>query len=376
MQTISLPWLAYSITGSPFLLGIVGALQYLPVLIFSLYVGAVIDRFEKKKAVIFTQVSLAAIAFILSVLVFIHQIRYWHLLILSLAIGLVNAIDFPARQAFNIEMVGKKDLMNAIGLNSAVFNGARIIGPTIAGILMAGLGIGYCFLINALSFIPLTVGLFFIKPAFSYKSKPDNNILNDIRDGLKYVVSEKIILNAIITLFIIGTFIMNFNVLVPVLAKEGLGLGEKGYGFLWSCMGIGSLAGALVIAVKSKHGPKNIVLSGFPFTVSLLFILIGLDINLYISSAILSIVGFLTVAYMITANSTLQLQSKDEFRSRIISLYMLVNAGTTPIGNLFAGGLSRLFGIKICFILIGTGVFLMLAVQYYSNSKKTNKSAV
>jgi predicted MFS family arabinose efflux permease len=207
--------------------------------------------------------------------------------------------------------------------------------------------------------------LFYIKPVLIYKSKSGSNILKDIYDGLKYAASEKSILNIIISLFIIGTFIMNFNVLVPLLAKEGLGLGEKGYGFIWSCMGIGSLAGALIIAVKSRRKQKNIILTLFPFAVSLLFILVRFTNNLYISSALLSTIGFLVVAFMVTANTTLQLQSKDEFRSRIISLYMLVNAGTTPIGNLLTGGMSHIFGIKSCFMILGIGVFLLLAVQYY-----------
>ena len=362
-------------TGSPLLLGVVGALQYLPVLLFSLHVGAMIDQWEKKRVVIFTQIMFTCIASALSILVLTHQIRYWHLLILSAAIGIVNAVDLSARQAFNIEMVGKRDLMNAIGLNSAVFNGARIVGPAIAGVIMAGLGIGYCFLINALSFIPLVAGLFFIKPAFSYMSEPaDRNILRDISDGVNYMISEKNIFTTIITVFIVGTFILNFNVLVPVLAKTGLGLSEKGYGFLWSCMGIGSLTGALVIAVKSGQGPKNTVLSIYPSAVSLLFVLIGLNNNLFVSSMLLGAAGFITVAIMITANSSLQLQSKDEFRSRIISLYMLVNAGTTPVGNLIAGGLSNVFGIKTCFIIIGAGVFLLLAIQRCFILRSTKKA--
>lgn len=238
MQTISLPWLAYSITGSAFLLGVVGAMQYLPVMFFSLFAGAAIDRYEKKKIIIFTQSAQAVIAFILAFLVFSRLIQYWHLVILSLALGSISAIDFPARQSFIIEMIGKGDLMNVIGLNSAVHNGARIVGPAIAGLLMAGLGIGWCFLINALSFLPLIAGMFFIVPIFSYRKEAgSSNILSNIYNGLKYIFSNKILLKTVISVFIIGTFIMNFNVLMPVLAKAGLHQKEQGLGFLWSCMG-------------------------------------------------------------------------------------------------------------------------------------------
>ncbi len=370
MQTISLPWLAYSITGSAFLLGVVGAMQYLPVLCFSLFTGAAIDRFEKKKIVIFTQITLTIIAFILAFLVIFHLIRYWHLVVLSLAIGFVNAIDFPARQSFIIEIVGKEDLMNAIGLNSAVFNGARIIGPAIAGILMAGLGIGWCFLINALSFLPLIAGLFFIRPVFCFvKVSGKVRILGNIFDGLKYIFSENKLLKTVITVFIIGTFIMNFNVLIPVLAKAGLHQKEQGLGFLWSCMGIGSLTGALVIAAKSKLGPKDFVLTGAGFVVSVIFIIIGLNSDLLLSSFLLALSGFITVSFLTSANSFLQLTSRDEYRSRVISVYQLVNAGTTPIGNLIAGGLSQVFSIRICFITIGIGVLLMLSILFFFNKR-------
>ncbi len=376
MQTISLPWLAYSITGSAFLLGVVGAMQYLPVMFFSLFAGAAIDRYEKKKIIIFTQSAQAVIAFILAFLVFSRLIQYWHLVILSLALGSISAIDFPARQSFIIEMIGKGDLMNVIGLNSAVHNGARIVGPAIAGLLMAGLGIGWCFLINALSFLPLIAGMFFIVPIFSYRKEAgSSNILSNIYNGLKYIFSNKILLKTVISVFIIGTFIMNFNVLMPVLAKAGLHQKEQGLGFLWSCMGAGSLSGALFIASRSKHGPKNFVLTGAGFAVSVIFIIIGLNANLVLSSFLLALTGFITSSFFTSANSTLQIKSSDEYRSMVISVYLLVNAGTTPIGNLIAGGLSQAFGIRICFITIGIGVLLMLSMLFFADPNKKQRNA-
>ncbi len=362
MQTISLPWLAYTITKSPFLLGVIGALQFTPILFLSLFVGASIDRFEKKKIIIFTQISLAAAALILSVLVFTNLVQYWHLVIIAAFLGLINAIDMPARQTFVIEMVGKKDLMNAIGLNSAIFNGARIAGPAIAGLIMAGFGTGLCFLFNAVSFIPVICGLFFIKPEHCYRSKPEKNILHEIGDGLKYIISEKLLLSTILAVFIIGTFIMNFNVLVPVLTREGLNLGETSFGFLMSSMGVGSLFGALIVAARSRSGPKNIILNTAAFAVSAVFIAIGLNKSYLLAAALLALTGFLTVSFLTTANSTIQLNSKDQYRSRAVSAYFLVNAGTTPFGNLISGSLSGAFGIKTCFIILGLGVFIMLAV--------------
>jgi MFS family permease len=370
MQTISLPWLAYSLTKSPLLLGVVGALQFTPMLFLSLFVGALLDRFEKKKILIFTQISLAVLALILSVLVFTHIIRYWQIILVAGLIGIINAIDMPGRQTFIIELVGKKDLMNAIGLNSAIFNGARIVGPALAGILMAGLGMGFCFFINAVSFIPVIAGLFFIKPLFSYHNKSNKNILHEVAEGLRYMHSEKLLFSTIIMVFIVGTFIMNFNVLVPVLTKEALKLGERGFGFLMSSMGVGSLLGALIVAVRSKNGPKSAIMKGAAILVSVVFVLIGLNKSVLITAGLLALAGFLTVTFLTTANSTLQLNSRDEFRSRAVSVYSLVNAGTTPIGNLITGGVTDALGIKMCFIIIGAGVFIMIAVLSLSGYRK------
>jgi MFS family permease len=373
MQTISLPWLTYSLTGSPLLLGVIGALQFMPMLILTLFVGAIIDRFEKRKVLILTQTSLAVLAFVLSLLVFTHEVRFWHLAAIAALIGLTNAVDMPARQTFVIEMVGKKDLMNGIGLNSAIFNAARIVGPAIAGILMAGLGIGYCFLINAASFIPVITGLFFIRPAFSYRSVSDKNIFHEVHEGLKYVLSEKLLFNIILTVFVVGTFIMNFNVLVPVYTKEALKQGEVGFGLLMSSMGIGSLFGALLIAARSISGPKRIVLKFAPLIVSIVFILIGLNTGFYLCALLLAAAGFLTVSFLTTANSTVQLNARDEFRSRAVSLYFLVNTGTTPIGNLVTGSITAALGIKSCFIILGAGVFVMLTFLNLSGKKTVKK---
>lgn len=195
MQTISLPWLAYTLTHSPFLLGLVGALQFTPMLFFSLFAGVLVDKIEKKKIIIFTQIVLALCALAISILVLTKQVQYWHLLVIALIIGFANTIDMPGRLTFIIEMIGKEDLMNAIALNSTIFNLARIIGPSIAGIVMQAVGIGFCFLINAISFIPVITGLFFIKPLFCISNKSNNKILKDIGEGLKYIYSQNFILD-------------------------------------------------------------------------------------------------------------------------------------------------------------------------------------
>lgn len=377
MQTISQPWLAYSITKSPFLLGVVGAIQFTPTLLFSLFVGAAVDRFNKRHLIIGTQIILALLAMIYSALVFSGHIQYWHILILATIQGTVSAIDMPSRQTFMVELVGKEDLMNAIALNSTIFNGARIIGPAIAGIVMAEIGIGFCFLFNALSFLPLIGGLFFIVPLTVPKKEKSKNILSEVSDGLRYIVQEKILLRTIVTVFIVSTFIMNFNVLIPIFAKTVLKAKETGFGYLMSAMGLGSLIGALTIASKSKKGPQARIMIGAAICVSIVFILIGLNTFYYLSFVLVALAGFLSVSFLTTANSTLQLKAKDEFRSRVISVYFFVNAGSIPFGNLFVGALCDHFGVQKSLIIIGSlvlfliGILLLVTKRVFGqNSKK------
>ncbi len=373
MQTISLPWLAYTITKSPLLLGLVGTLQFLPVLLFSLFVGALLDRFNKRHVLICTQSVLALTASIFAFLVISGHIEYWHILILASIQGIVAAIDMPTRQSFMIEMVGKSDLMNAIALNSTIFNTARILGPAIAGFVMSQIGIGFCFLFNAVSFLPLIIGLFFIKPLPSVKREIKKAILSDIADGLKYILSEKILIQTILTVLIVSTFIMNFNVLVPVFAKTVLMQTEKGFGLLMSCMGIGSLLGALTQASRSRQGPKRKNMIGAALLVACVFIVVSFTDQFFVSACLIALAGFLAVTFQTSANSTIQLNAKDEYRSRAISAYFLVNAGTTPIGNLFVGTVIEHFGIKVCFILIGVLVFSLVSLLVFltRNKKET-----
>lgn len=360
MQTIALPWLAYSITKSPFLLGVVGALQFTPTLLFSLFIGAVIDRFEKRKVILAAQSLMAVIALVLSALVLSGYISYWHILIIAVLQGCANAVEMPTRQTFMIEMVGKKDLMNAIGLNSATFNAARIIGPAAAGIVMTTIGIGYCFLINAASFVPIIIGLTLIRPLVCVLKTERTNVLTDIADGFRYIVKNGSLARIMLIVLIVGMFIMNFNVLVPVLAKTALKQGEAGFGFLMSCMGFGSLIGAISTATRSRQGPKTSMLFAMATAAGLCFVGISFSRNYALSAVLLAAAGFATVTFMTTANSSLQLSSDDAFRSRVISIYFFINVGSTPVGNLIVGALSGSVGIEWCFRMVGITVLLCL----------------
>ncbi|MCR4435348.1 MAG: MFS transporter [Clostridiales bacterium] len=374
MQNIGQSWLVFSITKSPLLLGLVGTLQFTPVLLFSLFAGVFVDRFPKRKLLLFTQSTAMTLAFILSALILTGRVRYWHVLIIATILGTVNTLDMPARQTFMIELVGREDLMNAIALNSSIFNAARIIGPALAGLIMSLVGTGFCFLINGISFIPVLYGLTRITPRPAARSgKSESNVLKEIKEGLVYVFSSRILYGTILAVLVMGIFAMNFNVLVPVLAKNVLGQNEAGFGLLMSAMGAGSLVGAVIIAAGSKSGPRGTLLFLCSAATSVILVLLGLVRIYFVSALLLGLVGISNTAFFTTANSTLQLNSGDEFRGRVVSLYTLVFGGSTPFGNLFAGGVSDRFGVLNCFIASGAIIFLsVLGLQFIEGREKTD----
>ncbi|OLN31579.1 MFS transporter [Desulfosporosinus metallidurans] len=379
MQNIGQTWLVFSLTGSPLLLGLLGAVQFLPITIFSLFAGVVIDKYPKKKILIITQFLSMILAFSLSALVFTHTVKYGYVLILALILGFTNTIDMPTRQAFTIEMAGKEDLMNAIALNSATFNLARIIGPAIGAIVMASLGAGWCFFLNGLSFLAVLMSLFKIKVNPYVRRKVSNTLLKEIKDGLKYIASEPSLLQTILMVLIIGVFVFNFNVLIPVFSKNVLHQGEKVYGLLMSALGLGSLLGALMVSVNSKSGPKVKVLVGSGVMVSIMLILVSITTVYYYTAILLVITGIFNIWFSTTANSTLQITAKDEYRGRVMSVYSLVFAGATPIGNLFAGLTTDKYGASTSFFLSGVLTivliaFLKLLFMDKANSKRLKPS--
>ncbi|MFZ7134400.1 MAG: MFS transporter [Eubacteriales bacterium] len=375
MQNTAQPWLAYTLTESPFLLSLIGTLQFTPVLLFSLFAGVVVDRFPKKKILFFTQSASLIITFILALLVWSGHIRYWHILITATALGFVNTLDMPTRQSFVIELVGKEYLMNAIALNSSVFNVARIIGPAVAGIIMGYVGMASCFFINALSYAAVLISLIFIRPMSPQsEQKKDDNIFINIKDGLKYIYHSDTLFNTILVIAIVATFSMNLNVLVPVFAKEILNQQESGFGLLMSLMGIGSLCGALFIATIGKSRSKRIVryiLNFMPLVLAFFLLITGLTHQYILTGLCLAVTGAAFVSFSSTANSTMQLNTKNEYRGRVMSVYSLVFAGSTPLGNLFAGTIAEHFGANIAFMACGAIMILLMILLYINKSRNT-----
>ena len=362
MQNTAQPWLAYSLTKSALLLSVVSALQFLPALLFSLFAGVLIDRLPKKRMLIITQSLSLVITFALWLLVHSGGIQYWHLLVTSSLLGLVNTLDMPLRQSFVVEMVGHDDLMNAIALNSLTFNVARMIGPSIAGIIMGSFGVSSCFLINSLSFLAVLISLFFIHPIAceTVQEKDEQGVFACIGEGLKYIFHNETLFTTMLFMTVVSIFALNYSVTIPVFATQVLGLAETGYGFLMSALGAGALTGALFVAALSKSGPRRFILFFLPALTGLILILIG-NTNSFLTTGIsLAVGGFLFVTYLSTANSNLQIHTVDRYRGRVMSVYSLIVAGSSPIGNLFVGAMDNWFGARMGFIASGIAVMVFI----------------
>ena len=371
MQNVAQPWLAYEITDSPFLLSLVTIMQFLPMLFFSLFSGVVIDRYSKKKLLFFTQSASLVITFVLAMLVWTGTVQYWHILVSSVFLGIVNTLDMPTRQSFVIEMVGKEDLLNAIALNSSIFNAARVLGPALAGLVMAEMGISACFFFNSISFAAVIISLFFIKPVEAARIRSaDIKVWQSIKDGIIYIKNNPVVSKTLLSVFVVAAFGMNISVLLPVFAKVALAQGEAGYGYLMSIMGIGSLIGALVVASMSRGGPKNIILKCYPYFIALMNILIALTKSFLLSGVGLALLGFFYVSFAATSNSTIQYNTLDEYRGRVMSVYSLFNGGAMPIGNFYAGMLTENFGPTIGFLGCGSIIALLMGGSLLIKTKR------
>lgn len=376
MQNIDQSWLVYTLTDSPFLLGLVGTIQFLPVTIFSLFAGVVVDRFPKKKILLVTQTISMLLAFTLSALVFTGTVKYQYILVLALILGLTNTLDMPTRQSFMVEVVGKQDLMNAIALNSATFNLARILGPAVGAIIMQWVGAAWCFFFNGLSFLAVIYGLTKIEPIpYVRKKNSENKILKEIADGIKYIYQTPVLFKAVLMVSVMGIFAFNYSVLLPVFTREVLHKQGDTYGFLMSALGIGSLIGALTVSLRSKSGPKGTVMLFSAVVVSVMLMMTGFSRIQILTALSLALTGIFNINFSTTANSTLQINSEDEYRGRVMSVYALVFAGSTPVGNLFAGTAADRLGASWAFTLSGIillGFMTIFALLF--NRKKTIKA--
>lgn len=363
IQRITIPWLVYSMTDSAFLLGFVGFAGQLPTFILAPFAGVLTDRWNRYHILIVTQVLAMLQALILALLYFTGTIEIWNILLFSILLGCVNALDMPARQSFVIEMVdSKKDIGNAIALNSSMVNGARLIGPSIAGILIASLGEGICFLINGLSYVFVLWSLLLmkVKPQKIRQDKPD--ILRELKEGFHYTFGFMPIKSIILLLATISFMGMPYSVLMPVFAKNIFHGGSHVYGFLMGASGLGALAGAIYLASKrSVLGlEKWIPLAAGAFGLGLIFF--SLSRSFILSMLLMVITGMGMMMQMACSNTILQTITDDDKRGRVMSFYTMAFMGTAPFGNLLAGSLATWLGapytLTICGGFCTLGAFL------------------
>jgi len=344
MQTVGQGWLVLSLTNSPFKLGLVSMAGSLPVLLFTLWGGVVADRVNKRKLIITTQTCAMLLAFTLAILVTLKIIQVWHIVMLAFFLGTVNSFDTPTRQAFVVEMVGKEDLTNAIGLNSAMFNTARMVGPAIAGLLIAALGVAGCFWLNGVSFIAVIVGLVMIRGTFQPERREGGTPLKNLLEGLRYLWSNKVVLALIANVAVSSIFGMPYMMLMPVFAKQILKGGPSTYGVLLAAAGAGAIIGGLTVATRGARARRgaNILMGSGLF--ALFLFLFSFSRWFGISLVLLMVTGFAMITQNVTTNSLLQAVVPDFLRGRIMSVYVLMFMGMIPIGSLQAGSVAQVLG--------------------------------
>ncbi|MGE5604322.1 MAG: MFS transporter [Bacteroidota bacterium] len=358
MQRTAQVWLVYTLTKSPLLVGILGVCQFLPMMLFTLFAGVFVDRFPKKKILLVTQTVFMLQAFMLTALTFFQVIQYWHVFILTAIFGLTQTLDMPARQSFFIEMVGRKDVMNAISLNSTIVNLAKIVGPAISGILIVKFGPIFCFFLNGLSYIAVLWGLSLIKIEPFVVRREHRHMLQEIKEGIRYIKKSDILVTNVIAMAIVCTFAMNNDVLIPVFAKTVLGKGASGYTTLLSAAGIGSLCAALVLATYSQNGVRFNRLLISAFSLSILQIITAFIGDFWLCFILIAVIGFLNLTFINTANSIFQLNSSDEYRGRVMSVYAFLNQGSTPLGNFYAGTVMEHWGGNAGFLACGLATLI------------------
>lgn len=372
MQSTAQQWLVLTLTPNPVSLGIVGALQFGPMLIP--LGGAVADRFPRRNVLMVTQAAAGLLAFILFLLTITHVVQLWHVYTLAFLLGLVNTVDMPTRQAFVSEMVPRENLLNAVSLNSAQFNASRIVGPGIAGALIALFGVPPLFLLNALSFIAVIVGLTLMHTSdlipVPRHVGDERSQLQALSDGVRFVWENPRLRVTFLMVGVIGTLGFNFNVLVPLEASNTLHAGPAAFGLLSSALGVGALAGALLLAKRSGQ-PTNKWLAGMGAAFGLLLGSMLLAHTVQQAMVVMALIGFAMTSFSASANTRVQLASPPEIRGRVMSVYSMVFVGTTPFGNLIVSGLASSTGnVPLSFALSGLPCVLIALVAAYLWSRQ------
>jgi MFS family permease len=362
MDQVAEAWLVYRLTGSALLLGTVAFASQIPVFLLAPIGGALADRLDRRKILICTQSSMMLLTFILAGLTLSHRVHIWQVVMLAALTGVVNAIDLPARQAFVVDMVSRADLVNAIALNSSMFNGARIVGPALAGIVVAAIGEGWCFFANGVSFIAVIAGLALMKidrPRLAIEGSPLENIM----EGFKFVAQSGPVRALMVLLGLVSFTAMPYAVLMPLFADKILHGGAQALGLLMGCSGVGALGGALTLAMRKTLKGLSVWVAASCAGFGVALLLFSLSRLLWLSAALLVPAGFCMMIQMASSNTLIQSMVPDRLRGRVMSVYAMTFMGMAPLGALLAGSLAHKLGAPMTVgiggvvAIVGAGLF-------------------
>jgi MFS family permease len=355
MQRVGQAWLVLELTNSAFKLGLISSLQFTPVLLFAVPGGAIADRLSKRRLLMLTQTVLMLQALALTILVWTGHVRYWHVAVLATVYGLAQSIDMPTRQAFVTDLVGKSHLMNAIALNSAMFNSARLIGPAVAGLLIARYGLRQAFLLNTLSFLAVIGALAWLRTDGVQHRAGQATFTERIRGGIEYALTTPLIRFILTLLLTVSFFVLNFNVIVPLVTKHMLGGNADMFGWLMASLGGGAIVGGLTLAMVVHGRPPIALPVAAGLAVSAGTLALGFAPSFALASTTLVLMGVSQITFQATCNTLLQLTAPDNLRGRVMSLYAVVFAGVTPFGALVVGWVAEALGTPTACVLGGAG---------------------
>ena len=370
MQQVAQGWLVLQVSGGdPLWLGLVSAAQFVPVMVLGLFAGILADVLPKRQTLLAVQVVMMTLAAILAVLTATGVVTVWMILILAVLLGCANAVDMPVRQSFAYEMVGPRDVGNAVSIGSAMFNGARVIGPAVAGLTIGVFGIALAFAINAASFLAVIVGLLLMRdeelhtPRLLPRPRSVAEVRENLAEGLTYVRRTPIVLLAVATVGLVATFGMNFSVVFPPLAQQVLHSDASGYGFLMTASGIGALAASVLLVAAGR--PRPVRIAGGAILLGVASLALALSTSFPMSLLLMGPIGFAGIAMAATANATIQLNVPDGLRGRVMSVYTTVFAGSVPIGGLAAGAAASSIGV-LNTIALGGALSLLTGLGAYA----------
>jgi MFS family permease len=344
MQSTAQLWLVYKLTNSAALLGLFGFANQIAILVLASVGGYVGDRYNRHVGVIWTQTASMILAFLLAGLTLTHLIQVWHLIAIAFLVGIVNAFDVPIRQAFLVQMVGKEDLPNAIALNSSMFNGARVVGPAIAGFAIAWIHEGWCFFLNGVSFVAVILALLAMRIPKAEERKPESSPLRNFLQGFRFAMKDFPIRSTLLLLSVLSLFGLQYSVFLPVFARDILHHDAKGFGLLMSAAGIGAVLGALQFAARTSYKGLARSIAIMSVICAVCLIAFSQSTVFWLSAALLLVIGFAATSQMAATNTTVQNRVPDQLRSRVMAVYATMFMGVQPIGSLLAGGVAKRVG--------------------------------